>query len=61
MINNKKLIAFIITTLLFLITLTLPNVSYIILIPMYIIFVLIGLYDLGIAEEEREKQERQSK
>jgi hypothetical protein len=61
MINNKKLIAFVIITLLFLITLTLPNVSYIILIPMYIIFVLIGLYDLGIAEEEREKQERQSK
>jgi len=61
MINNKKLIAFVIITLLFLVTLTLPNVNYIILIPMYIIFVLIGLYDLGIAEEEREKQERQSK
>jgi len=61
MINNKKLIAFIITTLLFLITLTLPNISYIILIPMYIILVLIGLYDLGVSEEEREEQERQSK
>jgi hypothetical protein len=61
MINNKKLIAFVIITLLFLVTLTLPNVSYIILIPMYVIFVLIGLYDLGVDEEEREKQERQSK
>jgi len=61
MINNKKLIAFIITTLLFLITLTLPNISYIILIPMYIILVLVGLYDLGVSEEEREEQERQSK
>jgi len=61
MINNKKLIAFVLLTLLYLITLTLPNVNYIILIPMYVIFVLIGLYDLGVDEEEREKQERQSK
>ena len=58
---NKKLIAFIVITLLFLVTLTLPNVDYIVLIPMYIIFVLIGLYDLGKDEYEKEEAEKKDK
>jgi Ca2+/Na+ antiporter len=61
MINKPKLIMFIIATLLFILTITLPRVDHTTLIIMYVIFVLVGLYDLGVSEEEREEKERQSK
>jgi membrane protein required for beta-lactamase induction len=58
---NKKGIAFIVITSLFLLTLTLPKVNYGVLIPMYIIFVLIGLYELGKDKIDEEESESQSK
>ena len=61
MMYNKKGIAFIVITLLFSLTLTLPKVNYGVLIPMYIIFVLIGLYELGKDKIDEEESESQSK
>jgi hypothetical protein len=61
MVYDKKLISFIIITLLFIITISLPNVNYYVLIPMYIVFVLIGLYDLGIDEYLKEEAEKKNK
>ena len=61
MMYDKKGIAFIIITLLFLLTLTLPKVNYLLLISMYIIFVLIGLYELGKDKLDEEESEGHSK
>ena len=61
MIDNKKLAAFVIITILFLLTLTLKTTNYYVLIPMYIVFVLVGLYDLGVDEFEREEAEKNDK
>jgi hypothetical protein len=47
MIINKKLILFIIVTIMFILTLTLPKIDYWIIIPMYIGFILVALYDIG--------------
>ena len=47
MIINKKLILFIIVTIMFILVLTLPKVDYWAIIPMYIGFILVALYDLG--------------
>jgi hypothetical protein len=47
MINYNKLIMFIVTTALFLFTLTSPYADHITLCIMYIGFVLVGLYDIG--------------
>jgi hypothetical protein len=58
---DKKGIAFVVITLLFLLTLTLPKVNYSLLIPMYIVFVLIGLYEYGKDKVDEEEQESQSK
>jgi hypothetical protein len=46
-INDKKLTLFVIITFMFILTLTLPKINYYILTPMYIGFVLVGLYDIG--------------
>jgi len=61
MMFNKKLILFIVTTLLFITTITLPNVDYVLLISMYIGFILVGLHDLGVSEIDKEEKERQNK
>jgi membrane protein required for beta-lactamase induction len=61
MTYDKKGVAFIVITLLFLLTLTLPKVNYGVLIPMYIVFVLIGLYELGKDKVDEEESESQSK
>jgi len=61
MMYDKKGIAFIVITLLFSLTLTLPKVNYGVLIPMYIVFVLIGLYELGKDRIEKEESEGQNK
>ena len=58
---DKKGIAFVVITLLFLLTLTLPKVNYSLLIPMYVVFVLIGLYEYGKDKVDEEEQESQSK
>ena len=44
---NNKLIMFILSTILFIFTLTLPKTDHLILIIAYIILVVLGLYDLG--------------
>jgi len=44
---NNKLILFILTTVLFILALTLKTADHALLIVLYIIFVLVGLYDLG--------------
>ena len=61
MIDNKKLAAFVIITILFLLTLTLKTTNYYVLIPMYIVFVLVGLYDLGKDEFDKEEKEKKAK
>jgi hypothetical protein len=61
MIDKKKIALFVIITILLILTLTLPNVSYITLIPMYVLFILVGLYDLGIDEFEREEAKKNDK
>jgi hypothetical protein len=61
MIDKKKIALFVITTILFLLTLTLKTTNYYVLIPMYIVFVLVGLYDLGVDEFEREEAEKNDK
>jgi hypothetical protein len=61
MINKPKLIMFIIATLLFILTITLPRIDYTTLVVMYVIFVLIGLYDLGKDEYEKEEAEKKDK
>ena len=48
--SNNKLILFIVTTALFIFALTLPDTEHLILIIAYIVFVIIGLYDLGNEE-----------
>jgi hypothetical protein len=48
--SNNKLILFIVATALFIFALTLPDTEHLILIISYIIFVIIGLYDLGNEE-----------
>jgi hypothetical protein len=60
MINNKKLIAFAILTILFGLTLTLPNVNYTVLIIAYIGFILVGLYDLGNEMIEKEEEAKKN-
>ena len=52
---------FIIATLLFILTITLPRIDYTTLVVMYVIFVLIGLYDLGKDEYEKEEAEKKDK
>lgn len=47
MINKPKLTLFVIITILFILALTLETADHIVLAIMYIIFVLVGLYDLG--------------
>jgi hypothetical protein len=44
---NNKLIMFVLSTILFIFTLTFPNTDHLLLIIMYVIFIIIGLYDLG--------------
>jgi len=44
---NNKLIMFILSTILFIFTLTFPDTDHLILTIAYIIFIIIGLYDLG--------------
>jgi hypothetical protein len=61
MINKPKLIMFIIATLLFILTISLEKVDHIILTIMYIIFVLVGLYDLGIDDYLKEEAEKKDK
>ena len=51
-INKPKLALFIIATILFILTLTLPKVNYLLLIIMYIGLILVGLYDLGKDEPD---------
>jgi hypothetical protein len=48
--SNNKLILFIVATALFIFALTLPDTEHLILIIAYIVFVIIGLYDLGNKE-----------
>jgi hypothetical protein len=61
MIYTKELITFIIITILFILTLTFKTTNYYILVPMYVVFILIGLYDLGLKELDREEKEKQNK
>ena len=61
MIYTKELIAFITITILFILTLTFKTTNYYILVPMYVVFILIGLYDLGLKEFDREEKEKQNK
>ena len=55
MINYKKLTLFVVTTIMFILALTLKTTNYWVVIPMYIVFILVGLYDLGVDEYEKEK------
>lgn len=55
MINYKKLTLFVVTTIMFILALTFKTTNYCVVIPMYIVFILVGLYDLGVDEYENEK------
>jgi hypothetical protein len=58
MINNNKLYAFALATVLYFITLCI-NVEYKLLITfLYVILILVGLYDIGKDELENEKAEQ---
>lgn len=48
--SNNKLILFIVATALFIFALTLPDTEHLILSIAYIVFVIIGLHDLGNEE-----------
>jgi len=48
--SNNKLILFIVATALFIFALTLLDIEHLILSVAYIVFVIIGLYDLGNEE-----------
>ena len=60
MIDKKKIAAFVIITILLISTLAFQNINYYVLIPMYVVFILIGLYDLGMDEFEREEAEKKN-
>jgi hypothetical protein len=53
--SNNKLILFIVATALFIFALTLPDTEHLILSVAYIVFVVIGLYDLGKDEVDEAK------
>jgi hypothetical protein len=61
MIDKKKIALFVIVTILLISTLAFQNINYYVLIPMYIGFILVGLYDLGVDEFEREEAEKKNK
>jgi hypothetical protein len=60
MIDKKKIALFVIITILLISTLAFQNINYYVLIPMYIGFILVGLYDLGNDEFEREEAEKKN-
>ena len=60
MIDKKKIALFVIVTILLISTLAFQNINYYVLIPMYIGFILVGLYDLGIDEFDREEAEKKN-
>ena len=60
MIDKKKIALFVIITILLILTLNFQNINYYVLIPMYIVFILVGLYDLGNDEFEREEAEKKN-
>ena len=60
MIDKKKIALFVIITILLISTLAFQNINYYVLIPMYIGFILVGLYDLGNDELDREEAEKKN-
>jgi len=55
MLNINKCILFVIDSILYLITLCVNAEHKIIITILYIIFILVGLYDLGYSQLEEEK------
>ncbi len=58
MINTNKLYAFALATILYFITLCIPVDHKLLITFLYIILILVGLYDIGKDEVENEKAEQ---